>query len=173
MQDVTFKFASFKQKSMARPRLSNEAKLDDLSDCIMTIEENLQKNSGVSTKEIISLSPYKRKKMNRIFKATLNETASEYLTRLRLELAKKLLAYTDTSIGDIAELHCYNDFSTFEKAFREKYNQTPSSYRNSVRAEIKKYEEYSGEYKYVVMASKKVMFLRENGDYNGEKPENT
>jgi AraC-like DNA-binding protein len=65
----------------------------------------------------------------REFKSTLGETPLEYLTRCRIEEAKRLLKHGDLKIGEIACRVGLRNASHFAKVFREHVGMTPSQYR--------------------------------------------
>ena len=55
-----------------------------------------------------------------------------YLTRLRLERAKKILLTTDDSIAKIALQVGFQDYRAFTKVFKNEVGELPSVYRNSI-----------------------------------------
>ncbi|WP_144393344.1 helix-turn-helix domain-containing protein [Pleionea sediminis] len=71
------------------------------------------------------------RKVNEIY----NESPQKLILRKRLIAAAKLLTseptFTD-SIGEIAYRCGFNNLSYFARAFKEKYGQTPSEYRNNL-----------------------------------------
>ena len=63
------------------------------------------------------------------FKNEYSTTINAYLTELRLENAKKLLADNEKTVNEIA-LYCgFSDQSYFSKVFSAKYGITPTDYR--------------------------------------------
>lgn len=79
--------------------------------------------------ESVFLSPYY---VSRVFKEDQNLTVMDYLTKVRLEEAKKLLRNPRYNIDDIAEKLGYNDPSYFSKVFRRKEGMSPSQFRQMV-----------------------------------------
>lgn len=65
----------------------------------------------------------------RRFKAALNDTPLNYLQRLRVEQAKRLLETTNTPIEQIVLQVGYEDVSSFRKLFLQYTELTPSQYR--------------------------------------------
>lgn len=63
------------------------------------------------------------------FHRYMNSTFKEYLTRIRLEYAAKLLLYTDVSITDISYFSGFNSVSYFMRSFKKKFNLSPLVYR--------------------------------------------
>ncbi|MEJ8305045.1 helix-turn-helix transcriptional regulator [Saccharibacillus sacchari] len=69
------------------------------------------------------------KTISRIFKEELGEKFVDYLTRLRMEEAKRLLVETDESVQDIAEKVGYLYPMSFIRVFKKLENATPGEYR--------------------------------------------
>lgn len=74
---------------------------------------------------------YSYRNINRIFLALQHETIGKYIKRLRLEKAAEYLKYTDHIISDIALEVGYSDIAAFSKAFKSKFNCSPSLFRES------------------------------------------
>ncbi|MGG1514166.1 helix-turn-helix domain-containing protein [Paenibacillus oryzisoli] len=68
-----------------------------------------------------------------LFKDHVGENFSDYVERLRLELACGLLKGTDKSIVLVAQESGYNSDKTFRRAFKRVYGIQPTSYRESSR----------------------------------------
>ncbi|RCW88045.1 AraC family two component transcriptional regulator [Halanaerobium sp. DL-01] len=67
---------------------------------------------------------------SRLFKKEMGCTFKEYITRLRMEEAKRKLNKTDTNIGSIAKEVGYSEPSYFSKVFKKYEGVSPSEYRN-------------------------------------------
>ncbi|MBM6947062.1 AraC family transcriptional regulator [Mordavella massiliensis] len=65
----------------------------------------------------------------KMFKRYMKITFMEYLNKVRMAQAKKLLIYTNMSIGDIASRTGYRDQNYFTRLFKIWYDMTPSQYR--------------------------------------------
>lgn len=91
------------------------------------IRENYGKNL---TLEEVSSSVYLSPSYaSRIFKENQSMTIIEYITKVKLEEAKKLLRDPKYQIDDVAEILGYHDASYFSKVFRRKEGMTPTQYR--------------------------------------------
>lgn len=64
-----------------------------------------------------------------LFKKETGETFVEYLTRLRLEEAMRMLEETDEKIYSVAEKTGYPDAGYFSYIFKKKYGISPIQYR--------------------------------------------
>lgn len=72
-------------------------------------------------------------RLSQEFKSDVGVTPNDYLTRLRMEEAKRLLRQTDLPIRDVCSLSGYSDASSFTRRFRIYEGVTPLSYRQNVR----------------------------------------
>lgn len=70
-----------------------------------------------------------RSYLTNIFKREMSMSPQTFLINFRLEKAAQLLRETEDPIGNIAIAVGYTDALSFSKAFRQKYNITPSAYR--------------------------------------------
>ena len=73
-------------------------------------------------------------RLSQEFKSDTGVTPNDYLTRLRMEEAKRLLRQTDLPIRDVSSLSGYSDASSFTRRFRIYEGITPLQYRQNLRA---------------------------------------
>lgn len=66
---------------------------------------------------------------HRIMKAHLDETLGNYINRIRLETAMKLLRYSEQPVKEIAYQIGYETVSAFSKSFRKMFGVSPTSIR--------------------------------------------
>lgn len=66
----------------------------------------------------------------RLFKNSVGTSYKEYLKKLKLEYALKLIRNTNLSMTDIAEKCGYETQSHFNREFKSCFGQTPTSFRN-------------------------------------------
>ena len=67
--------------------------------------------------------------LNQVFREETDMTVHRYLSQVRLEKAKELLACTQMKIGSIPEQVGYADSSYFSKVFKKATGLTPYAYR--------------------------------------------
>lgn len=91
---------------------------------------------ALSEKEHLSISY-----LSRFFKKHVGTSFKKYLTNIRLENAVKDLLYSDMQILQIALDHGFPNIKSFLSAFKETYNDQPSSYRKKIK------EDYQALYK--------------------------
>jgi AraC-like DNA-binding protein len=66
---------------------------------------------------------------SRLFKKSMGCTFTKYLTRKRMEAAKRLLGRTDMPIQEIADRVGCGDYFQFNKTFKRETGFTPGKYR--------------------------------------------
>ena len=64
------------------------------------------------------------------FHQLVGETPMKYLLAQRMNIAKRLISTTKDSLFNIAEQVGYHSDSSFKKAFKRFFNETPASFRN-------------------------------------------
>lgn len=84
---------------------------------------------GCTVEELIHDLPASRRNFIRRFKIATGITPIEYLQRLRIEAAKKLLEGSDCSITEVMFQSGYNDAKAFRLLFSRLVGITPRSYR--------------------------------------------
>jgi AraC family transcriptional regulator, melibiose operon regulatory protein len=77
--------------------------------------------------------------LQRIFKAHERRTITEYLTALRMEKAKMLLAQTDIPVIEISGYVGVSSRQYFHMLFKKYAGCTPMEYRNAAKAERRSY----------------------------------
>ncbi|MBP2019650.1 two-component system response regulator YesN [Symbiobacterium terraclitae] len=77
----------------------------------------------------VSLTPYY---FSKIFSRVCGESVVDYLTRVRIETAKRLLADPAVTIKETCFAVGYNDPNYFSRVFKKVTGQTPTEYRTSL-----------------------------------------
>ena len=67
--------------------------------------------------------------LNRVFRASQNNTVMHYVTELRVKAAQRMLAGNRERINDVAQLTGFNSVANFSTVFRRHTGLTPSQYR--------------------------------------------
>ena len=76
-----------------------------------------------------NISPYH---FLRIFKQTYGETPNEFLIRLRLERAKKILITESMNVSEVCEDIGYTSLGSFSSLFLRHVGTTPTAYRRKL-----------------------------------------
>lgn len=66
----------------------------------------------------------------RAFKNKTGMSILEYITKARIDTAKKILAETNMPIKEVASMVGYGDYAYFTRVFRKETDLSPSQYRN-------------------------------------------
>lgn len=69
----------------------------------------------------------------RVFKSKTEMSIVEYITKVRIDSAKKILAETELPIKEVANMVGYGDYAYFTRVFRKETGEAPSRYRNDHR----------------------------------------
>ena len=109
--------------------MSNRVQLERYKKLLSFIEENFK--SDINIEKIEAVSHYSYRNINRIFEALHHETIGKYIKRLRLEKAAQYLKYTAWGVSDIGFEVGFEDRAAFSKAFKKKYEYSPSAFRTS------------------------------------------
>ena len=97
-----------------------------ISKAIEYIEENYKKELSLDeVSRAVNVSPYY---FSKLFKEEKGENFVEYLTRVRMETAKKLLSTTDMSMKEICRQIGYSDPNYFSRNFKKYTGMTPTEY---------------------------------------------
>ena len=83
--------------------------------------------------DMADMARLSRTQFNFRFRELLRMSPSEYILKLRIEIAQKLLNTTDKSIAEIAAEAGFYDQSHFTKRFRRVTGLTPLAYRKQFR----------------------------------------
>jgi len=92
---------------------------------------HLNYQSPITVQELTELLGVSQPYLFRIFKAATGKSPKQYLGDYRLLQAKKLLAETELSIGQIALSVGYADALTFSKFFSGRQGISPQKYREN------------------------------------------
>ena len=93
------------------------------------IQENYCKDISLDdVSREVNVSPYY---FSKLFKEEAGENFIEYLTRLRMEKARQMLAQTTASIKEISMSVGYTDPNYFSRIFKKQTEMTPREYREA------------------------------------------
>lgn len=107
-----------KQKSHADPTIG-------------AVQDYVEKHYGesLSIKLLAEQFACSRRNFIRRFKEATGNTPNEYIQRVRIEAAKRLLETSTQRIGEIMQLSGYQDSRSFRLLFKKFTGYTPSEYR--------------------------------------------
>jgi AraC-like DNA-binding protein len=93
--------------------------------------QNIQE--GIKLKDASAIVYMEPSSFCRYFKKRTDQTFMDYVKRVRIGIAAKLLAETDKQITQICYECGYNNLANFNHYFKVIMKQTPSEYRNSFK----------------------------------------
>jgi AraC family transcriptional regulator len=88
--------------------------------------------------ELAEQVPFSASHFSRVFKESFGASPHVYLTRLRLEFARRLMLTTDDSLSRIAQECGLGDHAHLSKLFRRELGETPSSWRRRNHSEAQR-----------------------------------
>ncbi len=113
-------------------RLSSVASEEALpSRMVRNLDTYIRENrkDEISNTELGAIFGYHPFYISNKLKSAKGVTLHQYIISYRLKLAKRLLEYTDKSVGEIAEEAGFKDASYFTKSFKSGVGMTPKDYR--------------------------------------------
>ena len=104
---------------------------DNVNKIIDFIHKNYKADIGIM--DIADYLGLSYSHVRKIFKDKTGSNIVDYINKLRISEAKKLLVNTDMSIKDLALLIGYNNDQTFSRVFKKLEGITPGEYRVKVK----------------------------------------
>ena len=102
---------------------------DPLARAIVYLQEHFR--DKVTSEEIAAAACVTPRHLNRLFSTILSTTPFEYLTDLRLQEARRLLAREPLRITEAAERCGFSDSNYFSRVFRRRYGISPRAFREA------------------------------------------
>lgn len=115
---------------MAKADERTQLQYKNISDEIIHIVQQ-EFDSDLTLNYIADKLHYNANYLSSIFKKETNTSFSDYLSRFRIDMAKKWLEETDITVKEIAEKLNYNNSQNFIRSFRKIEGTTPGRYRDS------------------------------------------
>jgi two-component system response regulator YesN len=103
----------------------------------MKIMEHLKSNysKALSLEELSRLVDYTPQYLSSLFSNEVGMSIQEFLQRLRIEEACRLLSCTDLPVAEIAAAVGYRDTRHFSKVFRRYQTISPKEYRKATETQ--------------------------------------
>jgi len=128
--DLVMNTLELYRKCMEKERLTHDH-TDPVDIMLDYINENYDKD--IKLKTFVEMTYFSESHLSRIFKNRTGENYLSYLTKKRVEAAKRMLKETDMKVSEIAKALSFNDSKTFIRAFEKYEKVTPGRYRHQSR----------------------------------------
>ena len=86
-------------------------------------------NQILDREELAKMAGYSLPHFHRIFTAEIGENIATYIRRVRLERAAQKLMHGATDLMQVAMDAGFQSHAAFSKAFKQRYDYTPSEFR--------------------------------------------
>lgn len=104
---------------------------ETISKCITFLHENYTDTITLDT--LTQHFHFSKQWLIRCFKQETEKTPIEYLNRLRIRQAQKLLTQTEQSIGEISSKCGFDNVYYFSNAFKKRVGLSPKDYRKKLQ----------------------------------------
>jgi YSIRK-targeted surface antigen transcriptional regulator len=108
-------------------QVKNERYSQTVTTCINYIFNHLYEE--INHEDLAKMMKLSPNYVSALFKKEVGITVSEYIQQLKIDEAKKLIAYSKTPISEICSLLNFTDQSYFTKVFKKHTGITPKQYR--------------------------------------------
>ena len=108
---------------------------DSIKQVLLYVQNHF--SEPISVSDAAGLIDYSDAHFMRVFRRETGFTFGEYLSDYRLRYASYLLRERPDSVGAIASLCGFDNFSYFIRRFRRKYGMSPREYRSAGRSNTK------------------------------------
>lgn len=155
---------------MKKRRLTTEEDYRQRVDRVtMYIQEHLDCEIDIRT--LAQLSAFSPFHFHRIMRGYLGEPIGAFIVRSRVEMAAKLLRYSDMAVSEIAYRVGYDTPSSLTKAFVKLFGVSPTEYRTTKNYQIMTTQSPLPEVnlskgKIVELEPKTVLYIRATGSYS-------
>lgn len=126
-------FSEFLLSNISQIRVIVSKHLDESDTTLSLIKqyilENYQKN--LSLADLADKFHFNYNYLSGFLSANLDMSFPDYLKKIRMDEAKKLLINSDLPLSEISTSVGYSDLSYFSKIFKKEFNVTPSKYRRT------------------------------------------
>ncbi|MEO8314592.1 MAG: helix-turn-helix domain-containing protein [Pseudomonadota bacterium] len=112
--------------------MSRSKPIESVLPLLIDLQQNLRDDVSLETlARDVGYSPFH---FHRLFTAAVGETPQKHVARLRLERAAYKLAITEDGVLDIGLAVGFNSHETFSRAFKRKFDRSPSEYRQAAKS---------------------------------------
>ncbi len=109
----------------------------DLSRCFERVIQHIHRefSSSITSQELADIAALSVSQFERRFGDSFGVSPRQYLLRIRIEAAARLLASTEQTVSEIAIACGFHDHAHLSKSFRKMVHVSPTQYRAANRLE--------------------------------------
>lgn len=85
---------------------------------------------SICTEQLAMMCNLSNTHFRRVFKRSMGYTPSEYLMKVRMDMAASMLKSTSSAIAEVAVSVGYDTLSSFNRNFQKRFHLSPRDYRN-------------------------------------------
>ena len=111
---------------------SDDMDLDPVEATVKYIRDHL--SDALEMQEIADNVHFNQDYLTRIFRRKMNVSVKSYIVACRMEHAKLLLESTDLPITEVAYQVGYYNYTSFNRAFKKQFEESPQSFRQRTEA---------------------------------------
>lgn len=100
---------------------------------VLKVLQAIQENPNQSIEELAQLACLSSSRLSHLFKAATGSSLKRFLSDRQLEAAADLLQSTNLRVKEVSFYIGFSHEPSFVRAFRNKFGESPSSYRNQQR----------------------------------------
>lgn len=110
---------------------------DEFMGRLMSVMEKNISNGSFSVEQLCSMAGYGRTVFFNKLKSLTGFSPNEYVREVRIKRAAQLLEVGEYTVSQITYMVGMNDSRYFSKCFKQRYNMTPTEYREKMRTSDK------------------------------------
>lgn len=130
MKETIVRLMQTQARVLLTTQFSTEASRNPMAAVTEYIVQHLSAPIGMN--KLARLAGMSRARFFQKFKEMYGETPARFISRLRIEQARKLLRSTDLPVAEIAYSCGFENVSHFNTAFKREVGETPGRWRRSV-----------------------------------------
>jgi two-component system response regulator YesN len=131
-----------RKEEYAKPAYRGGGRSPEIAAALTQIDDNFRE--CVSLKSVASSISMTSSYFSKLFKQEVGENFIHYLTKRRLEYAKRMIAETGRSMLDVAIEAGFREQNYFGKVFKKYMGLTPLEYKRNVREDRRSVEQERG-----------------------------
>jgi len=117
------------------PMPKTHSRDDEFMERLMSVMEKNISNGNFSVEQLCSMTGYGRTVFFNKLKSLTGFSPNEYIREIRIKRATQLLEVGEYTVSQITYMVGMNDSRYFSKCFKQRYNMTPTEYRDKIHGQ--------------------------------------